>query len=270
MDTDRRLKPVLFTVPGMEEIVVQRDNVYHQTPETQLVLDVYHPSDIASHTPRPAVLLIHGGPIPFDPQFPPTKWSVFQSYGQLLAATGVIAVTLNHRYSHLTDLAQAADDIHHALTFIRDHAATFSLDPDRLGLWVFSGAGPFLSDFLRIPPTYLRCLVAYYALLDLQPLGAERLQALDPMLVQRFSATEAVSQGAASHLPLFIARAGQDTNAPIDNFIQAALRANMALEVMNHPTGHHGFDILDDDMHTRDIIRRTLTFVQTHLLSITP
>jgi acetyl esterase/lipase len=195
---------------------------------------------------------------------------MFQSYGQLLATTGVIGVSLNHRYTHLTDLAQAADDIHHALTFVRDHATTFSLDPKCLGLWVFSGAGPFLSDFLRTPPTYLRCLVAYYALLDLQPLGAERLRGLDPMLVRRFSATEAASEGAPNQVPLFIARAGQDTNAPIDNFIQAALRANMALEVMNHPTGHHAFDIIDDDTRTREIIRRTLTFIQTHLLSIMP
>jgi hypothetical protein len=35
--------------------------------------------------------------------------------------------------------------------------------------------------------------------------------------------------------------------------------------VMNHPTGLHGFDLLNDDARSREIIRATLEFVKTHL-----
>jgi hypothetical protein len=34
---------------------------------------------------------------------------------------------------------------------------------------------------------------------------------------------------------------------------------------MNHPTGRHGFDILDDDARSREIIARTLDFLKARL-----
>jgi hypothetical protein len=34
---------------------------------------------------------------------------------------------------------------------------------------------------------------------------------------------------------------------------------------MNHPNGMHGFDILNDDARTREIIKATLAFLQEHL-----
>jgi hypothetical protein len=34
---------------------------------------------------------------------------------------------------------------------------------------------------------------------------------------------------------------------------------------MNHPTGLHGFDLLNDDARSREILRATLEFVKTHL-----
>jgi hypothetical protein len=48
-------------------------------------------------------------------------------------------------------------------------------------------------------------------------------------------------------------------------FVQSALAANLPIEVMNHPDGQHAFDMLDADDRSREIIARTVTFVQTHL-----
>jgi len=68
--------------------------------------------------------------------------------------------------------------------------------------------------------------------------------------------------------PLFVARAGQDNpglNATIDRFVQEAVARNAPLELMTHPTGRHGFDVLDDDDRSREIIARTLDFLKHHL-----
>jgi len=46
---------------------------------------------------------------------------------------------------------------------------------------------------------------------------------------------------------------------------QEALARNLTLEVMNHAAGRHGFDILDDDARSREIIARTLEFPQARL-----
>jgi len=34
------------------------------------------------------------------------------------------------------------------------------------------------------------------------------------------------------------------------------------IELMNHPTGEHGFDILNNDEGSRAIIRRTIEFIR--------
>ena len=54
-------------------------------------------------------------------------------------------------------------------------------------------------------------------------------------------------------------------NQSIDAFVQEALAGNAPLEVMNHPTGRHGFDILDDNDRSREIIARAVAFAQVHV-----
>jgi hypothetical protein len=34
---------------------------------------------------------------------------------------------------------------------------------------------------------------------------------------------------------------------------------------MVHPTGHHGFDTLDNDEKSKEIVKRTLEFLKTYL-----
>jgi dienelactone hydrolase len=68
--------------------------------------------------------------------------------------------------------------------------------------------------------------------------------------------------------PLLIARAGRDhpfLNASLDRFVERALASNATLDLLTHPQGRHGFDILDDQPRTREILTRTLDFLKTHL-----
>ncbi len=75
----------------------------------------------------------------------------------------------------------------------------------------------------------------------------------------------------ARHLPpMLVARAGLDSpslNATIARFVDAALAGGAVLDLLNHPGGRHGFDILDDDERTKQIIRRTIAFLRDHLAS---
>ena len=68
-------------------------------------------------------------------------------------------------------------------------------------------------------------------------------------------------------MPIFIARAGLDQpmiNRTIDLFVEEALAGNAQLDLMNHPSGRHGFDILDDD-RSREIIARAVACAQVHV-----
>jgi len=48
-------------------------------------------------------------------------------------------------------------------------------------------------------------------------------------------------------------------------FVQAALKQNVSVEVLNHATGHHGFDIEDNNARSREILKRTIEFLKTHV-----
>jgi len=57
-----------------------------------------------------------------------------------------------------------------------------------------------------------------------------------------------------------------ENNQSIDEFVTIASQRNIPITFMNHPTGEHAFDILNDDARTRAIIKATLVFLHEHLL----
>lgn len=68
--------------------------------------------------------------------------------------------------------------------------------------------------------------------------------------------------------PILVARAGLDNpwlNDGVDRFVAGALARGATLDLLTHPDGRHGFDILDDDDRTRGIIRRTVEFLRERL-----
>ncbi len=69
---------------------------------------------------------------------------------------------------------------------------------------------------------------------------------------------------------MLITKAGLDhlaLNATIDHFIKEASAKNMTLDFMTHPGGQHAFDILDDVARSHEIIKRTIEFLKTSLIS---
>jgi len=270
-ENDVYRKRVVYEVSGMDTVEIHRELVYGRASDgADLTLDVYLPPGLAAHERRPGVLFVHGGPVPEALWSRVNKLGVFLSYGELLAASGMVAVTFNHRFTGMPDIAVSQANIGTAIGFVRGKAPDFHLDPDRLAFWAFSGGGPFLAPMLRERPAYLRALLAYYAVLDLASLRGK----LDSLPVHDEAARDfspAASFPAGTPYegpPILIARGGRDSpfiNGTIDLFVERALAANAPLDLMNHPAGQHGFDVLDDDDRSREIIVRTIEFLKAHL-----
>jgi len=268
-DQDMFTKPIVYAVPGMDAVDVRRNVVYRRLEDgTELTLDVYSPPGLVEDERRPGVVLIHGGPVPVE-AWPTVKdWGVFTSYGRLLAASGLIGVTFNHRYVKMQQIDESQANIEAAFAFVRGQANAFHLDADRLAAWAFSGGGSFLGPLLTAPPAWLRCLVSYYAILDLRPVKDRIPGGLGDEALQRFSPAACLPAQGYDGPPILIARAGKDQpwlNATVDDFVHRALAANAPLDLLNHPQGQHGFDILDDDARTREILARTLDFLKARL-----
>jgi acetyl esterase/lipase len=267
-DNDMFIKPVVYSVPGMEAVEVRRDLVYRRLGDgTELTMDVSLPPGLTAGERRPAVVLVHGGPVPEATWTRIKGWGIFTSYGRLLAASGLVAATFNHRFIGAQELAASAANVAAACQFLREGAAGFHLDPDRLTAWAFSGGGVHLGPLLAARPSWLRCLVAYYPLMDVQTVRETFLSGLSDEALARFSPVVALPESGSAVPPLLIARAGLDQpwiNSTVDAFVAKALAANATLDVLNHPRGRHGFDVLDADDRSREIIARTLEFVRAH------
>jgi acetyl esterase/lipase len=251
------VKPrVVLSLPGMDRVRVRRDLTY-TSGDASLKMDVYLPEAAAPKAGWPVVVLVHGGPVPSA--WAPKNWGVFRSYGELIAASGLAAVTFNHRLDQPSDYPRAAGDVAALLAHVRKESRTLEVDAERVAVWAFSGGGPLLGSVLAERGPYLRCAVAYYAFL-----GAPSGTPPEP----RLSAVEQLRRATGPLPPLLVARAGRDgtaLNATIDELVRAALEKNATLDLLTHPTGRHGFDILDDDARSREVIRRTLAFLKDGL-----
>jgi acetyl esterase/lipase len=265
-------KRVVYTLPGMEQAQVQRDLTYKTVGDLALKLDVYQPSTVPAGTLRPAVVLIHGDA---DPAMlrDAKEWGQYVSYGQLLAVLGLVAVTFNHRSTvGLTQMADVAGDIDDLLTYVRGHAAEWQIDPDQLGLWVFSAGVPYgMRAAILDHQRSVRCCAAYYGPLDLRPLRAHVPAVVTEEALREFSPLYHLEQATEPLPPLLVVRCGGDRpwlNESIARFVAEALVRDVPLDFLNHPGAPHAFDVLDARPRSQAIIRHTLAFFQEHLASL--
>jgi acetyl esterase/lipase len=245
---------------------VERDLVYRTDRDHLLKLDVYRPS--SSPRPSPVVFLVNGDAP--DPEIIATAkdWGVFRSYGEHLAARGLVGVPFNHRSTNQFERTDAADDVQAAISFVRGHAEDLGVDAERVGVWAFSAGGPFgLAPFLQRRPDWLRCAAGFYMIWDLEPLRASLPSATDES-IRRWSCLSALDSETPDLPPLLLARAGRDNAAILegtDAFVRRARQRGIDLTVLDHPSGQHGFDTRDDDERSREIIREALEFFVRHL-----
>jgi len=265
-------KRIVYTVPGMEQVEVSKDVVYKSTDEVELQADIYIPTALSYVERRPAIIFIHGGALPPNLRTQPKEWGTFVSFGQLAAASGFVGVTFNHRFYGIDEktFEQSINDVTDAITYVRSHAESLHVDPQKICLWAFSGGGPHLTVALRKPLDYIRCLVAYYTILDLLevPSGTSTPN-LSTDFLERYSPAQCINDGNNYIPPVFVVRAGKDVpylNASIDKFVSRAFAHGVDIDVCNHAAGRHGFDILDDNQRSREIIARTMHFVKANLI----
>ena len=273
--------PVVYTIPGMEQAVIQANQTYKTVEDMHLKLDVYYPANYQKQALLPAVILIHGdGPKDFLKNIKDDNQ--YTSWGKLIAASGLIAIVANHRSTEgLTNVVGVSNDVDDLITYIREHHKRLHINANRLGIWTCSAGTPFaLRAAFHETPAFIRAVVCYYSFVELktyyQGLYGEVDATLDTTIPEfteedfdEFSGRDLLLRRTRDSAPLFIGRAGLDypeLNAALDLFIGEALAQNVALTIMNHPSGQHAFDIMDSDARTEEIIEATLEFLQTHLL----
>ncbi|MET9993941.1 alpha/beta hydrolase [Streptomyces mutabilis] len=211
-------------------------------------VDLYLPD---AEEPRPAVLFVHGGPVPADARPTPRDWPTLTGYARMAADGGAVGAVVDHRLHDLADYERAAADVAAAVELVR---ADPRVDADRVALWFFSGGGPITADWLDAPPAWLRCLAATYPILA--PLPNWGLSGT------RFHPARAVAN--AGTLPVVLTRVGREVPeiaATVEEFLAAAEKCGADVEVVDVPHGHHSFETVDPTDESRAAVRRAMRSV---------
>ncbi len=256
---------VVYEIPDMEAVTVRRDVEYSSSEEGALTMDLYRPAEVERASRCPAVVLVSGFP---DLGFEAAvgckfkEMGFYTSWGKLLAASGLTAITYTNR--------DPAADLDLLLAHIRRQAPSLGIDENRIGLWACSGNVPMALSALMQQASYsFKCAALCYGfMLDVGGStyvadAAAQFGFVNPCAGK--SANEVPKD-----LPLFLVRAGQDEmpglNETIDRFMASALIRNLPVTLVNLASAPHAFDQLDNSEASRETIRRILAFLRLHLL----
>jgi dipeptidyl aminopeptidase/acylaminoacyl peptidase len=206
-------------------------------------LDLYLPGT----TPAPAVLMVHGGPVPPDRPVRPPRWPAYRAYGALLAQAGLVGAMVEHGFVDDDTLPVARDDVRAALEALRDDPR---VDADRVGLWFFSAGGFLMGSFLDPVPDGVRAVAGTYAAVG------------DPELADLglVDGLDAVPRGS---VPLLLVRPEHDFDWIVpstDDLLSRCAEAGRAVDVIDVSGAHHGFETVDDTDAARDAVRRSIAW----------
>ncbi|HEX8686274.1 MAG TPA: hypothetical protein VF654_07215, partial [Pyrinomonadaceae bacterium] len=134
---DLVMKPVVYSVPGMEKVEVKSNLKYTSVEDANLLMDVYTPLGLAKGERRPAVLFIHGSA---GAEARAKDWGIYVTWGRLVAASGMVGVTFTHRLGYPKPfLNDAGADVGAALAYLRANAESLGVDRERVCLAAYSG-----------------------------------------------------------------------------------------------------------------------------------
>src|SRR5206468_9724040 len=179
----RVMMPVVLEVPGMDKVKVVENLKYTKSDDPNVLMDIYIPPDLSENEERPAVIFLHGGA---KTEYTPKDWGVYKTWGRLIAASGFVGVTFTHRLEYPDkSLDKAAQDVTAAINYVRADADKYNVDKDRICLIAYSAGGPMLSLAMRGDTPFVRCLVGFYAFMEIQQSDHRKTEA--PETVKAFA-----------------------------------------------------------------------------------
>lgn len=217
-----------FAFPTPSPDVAVNSNVrFGAAGAVPLEMDLYQLPRVDGHT-RPALIFFTRG------SGSDRQWAYYVAWARAVASREIIGIIPD-----LRDQNQA-HDFQALVDYLTRHGTELGVDTAGIAVYAASGnvstALPLLEDPRQ---TAIKSAVIYY--------GAA------PVTTFR------------RDLPVLYVRAGLDrpeVNRQISELATRAISQNAPVTLLNHATGYHGFEELNDDDATHDVIARTIEFVR--------
>ena len=210
---------------------VTRDVQYGTLDTATLRMDVYRPAGASA--PAPALIF-------FNQAIGPQRANDFYvGWARAAASKGLVAIVPD-----LHGGEQSAQDFQRLIAHLGERAGDYGIDREAIAVYAGSGnvftAFPILEDPKQ---TMVKAAAMFYGTAPIREFRRD--------------------------LPVLYVRAGLDrpgvngnTTSGITAIAASAIAQNAPITVLNHPIGHHAFEMIDDDAATRDVIERTIDFVK--------
>lgn len=130
--------------PGSPAVRATKNVTYSSVGDEDLKLDLAVPPGPGPH---PAVVLFHGGAwkggsrADLSRRIPDEDGKPGPSWVEAVAARGYVAASVQYRLAPKHKFPAQLDDARAAVRFLRRNAATYGIDPDRIGAGGFSAGG---------------------------------------------------------------------------------------------------------------------------------
>lgn len=236
--------------------------VYRKVNDAELHCDIYLPHERKGNKKLPVVFMVHGE----APSDVIKDMGYYISIGEFIASKGMAAVTFNHRtIISGSIIGDVLDDIAEVRNFISSSSDSFFIDTSKSCVWALSSGMPFgFYNAINYKPEDVKCIVGHYGFGD--------FQSLLNLFPERNVPGEVIPDilNGIITSPLLIARAGLDfkiIHDSLDRFIQKCLELNADMDLYNHRTGQHAFDIQDDNERSHELLYKTIQFIQKNLLT---
>lgn len=249
-------EPVRYAMDGTAQVRVTRNVLYGARDSRYRRFDVYEPPTGGSH---PAVIVVPGRN---DSEIRLKDTGGFEAWGRLIAASGLVAIVMDHSLgTQGRSLTRASDDLAAALDYVKRNAVSLRIDARRVCAIAFATATPLLTPLLTSSASGVQCAIGYYPHVDLTRADAASWLLESREARQQYSLTPVLAQ---SRTPTLLVRAGREqpaVNSALDSLL-VRLSNRAGLTVVGNPEGEVGFERTRADSATRAVVRATLCFLQ--------
>jgi len=259
-------KRLVYHIPDMKNVIKHKGIIYHSGEGIKLKLDLYTPPHINKNKRLPIVILINGHPDSVtnnDLGVNHKDLGYVVSWSELIAASGMIAVTYETEKSHFeTDTL---------IRYLQKNAETYNIDLNRMAIFGCSANTLTALSLMQESSYMIKCAIFYYGIL-LTP-DQKYFNKIDSAAKEYgcYRADLREIKKIPKEIPLFIVRAGKDefqiVKETTDYFVSEIIKLNIPFTFINYAEGQHDFDVLDDTPTSKEIIKQTIDFMQIHLLN---